>query len=493
MIPNYSKSGNLGCSFQHFAGWMGAMLRLPDTERILWLLDWLLVITAAFLIVTPAKIFCFHLIFVFLTFGAFFWQLRPFIRRAIFWVTTTTLVIIVSVWLQEIHFEEIIEIPMLTLILALVFAIATRRAHAEEKIKEANELLEKRVLERTHTLRQEIDERRKVENTLRQSEERYRYLTELSFETILITQNEKLVDINSAGTTLLGAQNIDQLKYRSLDEFIHPSHRGVVQQHLKKMHDSQAGMPPVEDKFVRLDGSFVDVEMVAIPITYQGKYAVQMIVRDITKRKEAEMARTLERMRIARDLHDSLGQSIGFLHLKLDALANPHETRNIQTVRPELAQMRDVANEAYEQIREVLATFLPSNASQLSVVLYDLAMTMGHQNNFKVRFANDGQERPIPAIVQQQLLYLVREALNNVAKHAKATVTNITLSWLHTQLTLTIQDNGCGFTTQEIFDDSHFGLNIMQERATQIGAVLIIESALGTGTNITIQLPLPHD
>ena len=68
------------------------MLRLPDTERILWLLDWLLVVTAAFLIITPAKIFCFHLIFVFLTFGAFFWQLRPFIRRAIFWVTTTTLV-----------------------------------------------------------------------------------------------------------------------------------------------------------------------------------------------------------------------------------------------------------------------------------------------------------------------------------------------------------------------------------------------------------------
>ncbi|MEZ4659068.1 MAG: PAS domain S-box protein [Caldilineaceae bacterium] len=493
MTPQYSNRGGLDRSFHHFGRWIGALLTWPDTERVLWLLDWLLVSTTALLIFTPAKIFFFHLIFVFLTFGAFFWALQPFIRRAILWVTTTTLIIGICIWLREIQVEEIIEIPMLTLILILVSAIATRRARAEEKLIEANEQLENRVLERTRTLQQEIDERRKVENTLRQSEERYRHLMELSFETIMIAQNEKLVEINSAGTALLGAQHIDQLKHKSLYEFVHPSNRGKIQQRFKKMQDHQTDVPPLEDKFVRLDGSSVDVEVAAIPIKYQGEQAIQMVVRDITKRKETEMARTLERMRIARDLHDSLGQSVGFLHLKLDALVNSSTTLNIQTVQPDLAQMRDVANDAYEQIREVLATFLPSNVNNLSVMLYDLAVTIGHQSGFEIRFTNDGEERPIPAIIQQQLLYIGREALNNVGKHAAATIAKVALSWLDEQLMLTIQDDGCGFDVEDASGQDHFGLNIMQERATQIGAALAIASAPGSGTNITIQLPLRHD
>ena len=134
----------------------------------------------------------------------------------------------------------------------------------------------------------EVTERNALQHqeTFWQSEERYRQLVELSPDTIFIQCEGKFVFINSAGVKLFGATDPEQLIGKSVLDFIHPDYQATVQQRLQQL---QAGntVPLIAEKFVRLDGTFVDVEVAASPFTYQGQPAAQVVSRDITQRQQA--------------------------------------------------------------------------------------------------------------------------------------------------------------------------------------------------------------
>jgi two-component system nitrate/nitrite sensor histidine kinase NarX len=257
--------------------------------------------------------------------------------------------------------------------------------------------------------------------------------------------------------------------------------------------DEGKGVPLVEEKLLRLDGTSIDVETAAVPITYEGRPAIQVVIRDLTARRAAEEERQRERRRIAHDLHDSLGHYLGFLHLKFDQLLDVDDLGNTIKVRQELGQMRAVTHDAYELVRDMLAAFLPTNAADLSTALLTLAHTTGKKADFSVRFLSEGQSRPLAPVTQQQTLYLFKEALNNVAKHAGAHYVDIDLLWKPETLTIALTDDGCGFQTDGVptaQTEGHFGLTIMQERATETGGNLTVNSRPGSGTEVVFQLPL---
>jgi PAS domain S-box-containing protein len=125
---------------------------------------------------------------------------------------------------------------------------------------------------------------------LRESEDRYRRLVELSFDGIGIHSDGKILLMNPAGANLLGAHNPEELIGKPLLDFIHPDYQNFVQERIQ--HIGETGVAPLsEEQFVRLDGGVIDAEAMAIPITYQNKSAVQLVFRDITERKEAEKER----------------------------------------------------------------------------------------------------------------------------------------------------------------------------------------------------------
>jgi PAS domain S-box-containing protein len=132
-----------------------------------------------------------------------------------------------------------------------------------------------------------IKEKNIAEEALRESEERYRLIVEKSPNTIAIHQDGKLVFINPAGAKLLGTKNSEELIGRSILDVVHPDGRRNV---IKRMQQVAEGMeaPLFDEKFIKLDGTVIDVEVVGIPISYQGRNATQVIVRDITERKHAE-------------------------------------------------------------------------------------------------------------------------------------------------------------------------------------------------------------
>ncbi|MCX6045656.1 MAG: PAS domain S-box protein [Chloroflexi bacterium] len=454
------------------------------------LLDFALLITFLLLVLTGQKVFYFHLIFVILTLGAFYWQFHAFLPRATIYVTLTTAVLLGFVLIDVIEAEELVEIPMLVSILLLVFVIAQQRGKAEDALRKVNEELEQRVAARTADLLLEVKERRHTEQTLRESEECYRHLVELSFETIFIHTDDDLLYVNPSGMKLLGVTNASQLTGKSLLDFVHPDYSDIVRARLGQIKHETKGAPLAEGWFVRPDGASVDVEMVTIPIIYHGQLAMQTVARDIRPRKQAEQARMTERVAIARDLHDSLGQSLGYLHLKLDEIADNSFVQKKADLHKDLVRMRDVANEAYEQIRGMLAALMPANTIPLAKVLRDQAKVISRQSHFRLQVVNHGEESSLLPILQQQLLWLCREALMNIVKHANAQQVKIELWWTTEHLIITITDDGCGFDTNAPRPTTSFGLRIMQERAAQLAGILSIQSGTGQGTVVTLHIPL---
>jgi signal transduction histidine kinase len=202
---------------------------------------------------------------------------------------------------------------------------------------------------------------------------------------------------------------------------------------------------------------------------------------------QAEAAET-ERQRIARDLHDTLGQSLAYLHLKLDQLTGEDAEEEIGAIRQELERMRDVANESYQKVRTTLDDLRAVPSPDLAGELLDLARSVGRQAGLETRLESSGRPRPLPLQVQRHILYVFREALANVQKHAGARHVDLEVVWEDDALTVRLRDDGRGFSPDYVPADGHYGLAIMRERAREIDGGLEVTSAPGGGTEVSLTL-----
>jgi PAS domain S-box-containing protein len=131
-------------------------------------------------------------------------------------------------------------------------------------------------------------QRKKAEEALQSSEERYRSLVELSPDALFVEADERIVFINSAGVRLLGAANAEQLIGRPVKDILHPDDWASAHLRLEELHHDNKPVPFLEQRLVQLDGTPVDVEIAAAPLIFAGKPAAQVIAHDIRERKRAE-------------------------------------------------------------------------------------------------------------------------------------------------------------------------------------------------------------
>jgi diguanylate cyclase (GGDEF)-like protein/PAS domain S-box-containing protein len=132
----------------------------------------------------------------------------------------------------------------------------------------------------------DVTERRAAEEALRESEERYRHLVELSPDGIAIHREGRLVFCNPAGARMLGYQ-VDEVLGKLAIDFVHPASRQFAAERMRNILVGKA-VPFIEEKFVRSDGTTLEVEVGSMPFTFQDAPAIQVIIRDITERKRAE-------------------------------------------------------------------------------------------------------------------------------------------------------------------------------------------------------------
>jgi len=138
---------------------------------------------------------------------------------------------------------------------------------------------------------QDITERKGAEEALRESEERYRQLVELSPDGIIVYGVDgKIIFTNTPGAALCGAVSPDQLTGKPFVDFVYPSCRKAVEGRFRRVTEEGEKVPFEETKLCRLDGAAVDVEIAAAPFVSKRQLAVQVVIHDITERKRAEEA-----------------------------------------------------------------------------------------------------------------------------------------------------------------------------------------------------------
>ena len=150
---------------------------------------------------------------------------------------------------------------------------------------------------------QDITERHRAQELLRESEERYRNVVELSPDAIFVHQDGKLHFVNTAAVKLVGAANAEQLVGTDIMQLVHPDFRTTVRSRLKVLSRGRE-VPLIEEKFLKLDGTPVDVEVAAISFLVDGRPAIQVVARDISERKAFEESLRQSEMRY-RDLFEN--------------------------------------------------------------------------------------------------------------------------------------------------------------------------------------------
>lgn len=206
------------------------------------------------------------------------------------------------------------------------------------------------------------------------------------------------------------------------------------------------------------------------------------------------MAVVGERQRLAREIHDSLAQDLGFLHLRL-ADAQRRLWRETARVEEELGELKQAARQAYEEVRQAIfglrATV--SRGSGLIPTLAEYLRDWSRQTGIAARVETDDQGAPqFSPAVEVQLIRIVQEALANIRKHAGAERVVVELSSRGELATVTIRDDGRGFDPALIASNrlQAFGLETMRERAETVGGRFDLSSRPGRGTTVEVRLPV---
>lgn len=191
-----------------------------------------------------------------------------------------------------------------------------------------------------------------------------------------------------------------------------------------------------------------------------------------------------ERVRLARDLHDRLGQWLTYIGFELERIMGTEPTRT-----EELRHLYDDVQAALDELRETLRQLRSgvNDEQPLSVVGRELVSRFSERSDVAATFvvAHPGDRLPVP--VENELLRIMQESLNNIAKHARAEHVQVVWTVDGGNFELEVTDDGRGFETARGVRESAYGLVGMRERADVIGAQLLVESRPGNGTTIRVR------
>ncbi len=360
----------------------------------------------------------------------------------------------------------------------------------------------------------DITERKRAEEALQESEDRFRSFFEKAASGIAIVSPDfQFSDVNAAFCEFLGYTK-SQLVKLTIADVTHPEDWDENERQILQTLEERSQYIRAEKRYLRKDGTFVWGQVSAAWIRDANSnplYAVAL-VQDITSRKKAEEelkasreqlrslfsylenVREEERRRIAREIHDELAQTL--TALKMDAFwLKTHLRADQKSLRETVDSMSGLIDETIHSVQRISAELRPRLLDDLGLV----AAIEWQTQQFKIRteivceVLIDADEVSPAEDVATHIFRILQEALTNVARHASATAVEVSFIQHDDELVLKIEDNGKGIAKHQILDSASIGLIGMRERVRILGGNVQILGVPGEGTTVTVKIPYPKD
>ncbi|MBI2812701.1 MAG: PAS domain S-box protein [Opitutae bacterium] len=359
----------------------------------------------------------------------------------------------------------------------------------------------------------DITARKEAEEALRESEAKFRTLAETTAASIFVLQGPRFKFANPALERLTGYAREELLAMNFWDT-AHPDHRELV--HARGLARQRGEPVPIryEFKLLSKQGETRWVDFTAGLINYEGQPASLGTALDITERKQGEQAlqesqaqlrallarlqraREEERKRVSREIHDELGQLLTGLKMDMRWL---ERKLSDPALPPALNPLLDRAVGASQLADQTIATVQRIAEELRPGVLDQIGLGAAIAQELR-RFEQRGDVRgtvvlaepapALPAAVANELFYICREALTNVARHAQAAHVRIALRREEGSTVLEVSDDGVGIADADLNAPRSLGLLGMQERAAQCGGTVAFARNEPRGTRVTVRVPL---
>ncbi len=396
-------------------------------------------------------------------------------------------------------------------VVASIIINAQENKRADESLRRAYDDLEHRVVERTlelnlvnFNLQKEIEQRKQVEESLRISQALYSEVFENSTKQLFIIEvlpdeQFRILRTNPKHQQHSGLTS-DQIWGKTIDEVVIPEVAQSVRQHyldcIKVRHaidyEEQGPAPYWNLERIRTFHTTIS------PVFDQKGNVVRLVgaTEDITDQKAAEKilmekareeAVSAERSRLARELHDAVTQTLFSTTLTAEVLPKIFE-KNPTTGFEKLAELRELTRGALAEMRTLLMELRPEALADAELV--DLLQHLVNAFIARARIPIDLQIKgdcSLPVDVKIGFYRIAQEALNNISKHADPDKVLVSLTCHPESIDLIVEDDGRGFERDHVIGKDHYGLRIMQERATEIGAELEITSHIDQGTHVHLK------
>ncbi len=363
---------------------------------------------------------------------------------------------------------------------------------AKNQTEAVNQVLELRVRQRTAELHE--------------SEERFRSLSNASLEGIMIYKQGLILDANLVFARLFGYEQPEELiGKKGLEGLLTPESLASIRDGIQRQETQ-----PFEVTGIRKDGTTFSGEIDSRFVRYLGHEALIISCRDITERKLAqeerqhsvEQLRALaarlqsvreeERKRVAREIHDQLGQALTAIKIDLTALIRELPA-DLKYQSRRTSSVLKLMDETIQSVRRISTELRPGILDDLGLV----AAVEWAGEEFEARTGTkcrlDLPEDSIPIDPERAtaVFRIFQETLTNVARHADASEIEVRLAKEDGDLTLEVHDNGRGINEDRLSRGESLGILGMRERALLLGGEFSISGTQGKGTTVRVRMPEP--
>ena len=354
----------------------------------------------------------------------------------------------------------------------------------------------------------DITERKKTEEVLIKSEEKYRQIVETAQEGIwLIDECANTTFVNEHMAEMLGYKR-EEMMGLSLFHFMSEEGRRIAENNIEKRKHGISEQHEFE--FRKKNGQVVYTLLEASPIMESGIYKGSLaMITNISERKSAEeevrksqqelrqlsahlnTIREEEGTRIAREIHDELGQQLTGLKMDTYWISKKIKGEDI-VVQKKLKGMIDLIDTTVNTVRRIASELRPAILDDLGLVaaLEWQSQEFEKRTGINCKFNSTIDEVEIEKQVASGIFRIYQEALTNITRHSNATLVELFISNDSNKFSVVVKDNGIGFDFSEIKTKKTLGLLGMNERAIMLDGELLIESKIIEGTTITLNVPL---